>query len=89
MKFSAYKYLLAYLSPALVIFSLYQDDLYTFTSVAVLFGLLPALELFARGSVRNLTEIEEEIALRDKRMTCCYMVLCPVSTLSWFCFYPG
>lgn len=66
MKFSAYKYLLAYLSPALVIFSLYQDDLYTFTSVAVLFGLLPALELFARGSEQNLTEIEEEIALRDK-----------------------
>jgi alkane 1-monooxygenase len=59
------KYLLVYITPVVVIFSLFQEEIWTFTALFVLFGLLPFLELFTDGSTKNLTEAEEEMAKED------------------------
>ena len=59
------KYLLVYITPLVVIFSLFQQDIWTFTALFVLFGLLPFLELFTQGSTQNLSEVEEEMAKSD------------------------
>ncbi len=59
------KYLLVYITPVVVIFSLFQEEIWTFTALFVLFGLLPFFELFTQGSTQNLTEVEEEMAKAD------------------------
>ena len=66
MKFHRIKYLLAYLTPLVVIISIAGHGIWTYFSVFVLFGLLPFMELFTKGSTENLSAVEEEIAKKDK-----------------------
>ncbi|ULQ55234.1 alkane 1-monooxygenase [Flavihumibacter rivuli] len=65
MHWKGSKYLFVYLTPVIVAFSLGSQGWWTFTAVAVLFGLLPLMELFTVGSTHNLTELEEEMAKKD------------------------
>ena len=66
MSLSKSKYILVYLTPLVVGFSLSSNGSWTFFSVVVLFGLLPLLELFTKGSTANLSAAEEEIVKKDR-----------------------
>jgi alkane 1-monooxygenase len=48
-----YKYFLAYLLPATVFFGIFAGDYLTFAGVVFSFVLLPALELFFKGTAKN------------------------------------
>ena len=66
MNFHRIKYLLVYLTPVVVSISIASHGIWTYLSVFILFGLLPFLELFTKGSTKNLTAAEEEMAKKDK-----------------------
>ncbi len=66
MSFRRSKYLLVYLTPLVVGLSLSSSGAWTFLSVVILFGLLPLLELFTKGSTENLNAAEEELAKQDR-----------------------
>lgn len=80
------KYTLVYLSPAVVLFSIWSKSLWSYTALAVIFGIIPLLELFTRGSTRNLDKIEEEIARKDIAYDLLLWFLVPVqyATLVYF-----
>ncbi len=59
------KYLAVYVSPIVVLFSLSVNNNWTFFALAFVFGIIPFLELFTRGSKTNLSAIEEELAVKD------------------------
>ncbi len=60
-----WKYLAVYTTPILVILSIYLPSWWSFTALIVLFGLVPALELFSSASTVNLNEEEEKQVLAD------------------------
>ncbi len=60
------KFSLAYITPLIVLFSLYTENNGAYTAVFVLFVLIPLIELFTKGSTENLTKIEEELAKENK-----------------------
>jgi alkane 1-monooxygenase len=66
MNFHRIKYFLVYLTPIVVSISIASHGIWTYLSVFILFGLLPFLELFTKGSTKNLTAAEEEMAKKDK-----------------------
>jgi alkane 1-monooxygenase len=66
MNFPKAKYIFVYLTPVVVALSLFARDGWTFFSVLVLFGLLPFLELFTKGSTANLAEAEEAVVKADR-----------------------
>ncbi|MEZ4830235.1 MAG: alkane 1-monooxygenase [Bacteroidia bacterium] len=53
------KYLLAYLVPGLVFLSIWLRGVWSFLAIIVLFGVVPLLEHFFRGSEENLSQSEE------------------------------
>ncbi|RMG18560.1 MAG: alkane 1-monooxygenase [Bacteroidetes bacterium] len=61
------KYLLAYTVPLLVFLSMWLAGAWSFLAIAVLFGLVPLLEMGLRGSTANPGP-EEENLLRRKRL---------------------
>ena len=60
------KFSLAYLTPLIVLFSLYTENIGAYTAVFVLFVMIPLIELFTKGSTDNLSKIEEELAKENK-----------------------
>lgn len=60
------KYALAYLVPAVVVFSIHVENIFSYFAVVFLFGILPVIELFTTGSTHNLSEVEEELVKKDK-----------------------
>lgn len=70
MRHRAYKYLLAYLTPAVVLFSLLSYGIWSYSALILLFGILPFIELFTKGSTQNLTKLEEEVAREDRFYDC-------------------
>ncbi|MEZ4909392.1 MAG: alkane 1-monooxygenase [Saprospiraceae bacterium] len=66
MKTYPFLYLLVFLTPILVVFSLSSTGIFSFSTVAVLFVILPAIELFTVGSTYNLTKEEELFALDNR-----------------------
>ena len=65
MKFHTLKYFLVYLTPLVVVFSIWSANQWSYSAVFFLFGILPFLELFTKGSTRNLSAAEEEMAQKD------------------------
>jgi alkane 1-monooxygenase len=59
------RYLLAYVTPAVVLFSLLSAGWWTFTALGVLFGVIPVLEFFFRGTERNLSSDDEDLVKRN------------------------
>lgn len=88
MKFRMLKYLLVYLTPLAVLRSILADGWFTYYSVIVMFILIPLLELFAKGSEKNLSRAEEEMALKDKMYDFLLYSLVPIqyATLVIFLF---
>ena len=65
MGIKSIKYILVYLTPAVVIFSLWAGGYWSYTALIILFGLMPLLELLTTGSTSNLSAIEEDIVQKD------------------------
>ena len=61
------KFLAAYTIPISVLISMMLGGYASYFSVVYLFGLIPVVELFMKGSTENLSAVEEEIAKEDKR----------------------
>lgn len=65
MNIRATKYLMVYLTPLVVYYSISTIGMWTYTAVVVLFGIIPLLELIFVGSDQNLSATEEELAKND------------------------
>lgn len=60
------KYILVFVSPAVVLVSLIKGGYWSYFAPAYVFLLIPFLELFFTGSSENMSKVEEEIAKSDK-----------------------
>ncbi len=67
MQLRGIKYVLVYTTPLIVLLSIYSGNEWSFSAVILLFGIIPFLELFTKGSAINLEKVEEELAKEDKR----------------------
>ncbi|MBN8587991.1 MAG: alkane 1-monooxygenase [Rhodothermia bacterium] len=66
MKPHVVKYGLVYITPMVVLYSLWAADFGSYLAVFTLFGIIPFLELFTQGSTENLSAIEEAVASQDR-----------------------
>ena len=60
------KYLLVYITPTVVLISLFSKNNWSYFTLFFIFILIPCVELFTKGSTNNLSTIEEEIAKKDR-----------------------
>ena len=65
MQFRSLKFCLAYTTPFLVIWSIASENSWSFSAIIFTFVLVPLVELFTKGSTKNLTKVEEELAKAD------------------------
>jgi alkane 1-monooxygenase len=86
MKNNLSKYLFVYLTPLVVFFSIWKGGIWSYSAVIFLFGILPFLELFTKGSTKNLTEYEEEMAKEDIRYDLLLYSLVPIQYFLLFYF---
>ncbi len=89
MNFHRIKYFLVYLTPLVVSVSIAAHGIWTYLSVFVLFGLLPFLELFTKGSTKNLSAAEEEMAKKINYMIYCFMDWYRLNTPFLYTFCTG
>ena len=66
MQFRALKYIFVFVSPAVVIFSLYSAGLWSYFALVFTFLIIPACELLMKSSTTNMSNAEEEVAKNDK-----------------------
>lgn len=62
----ALKYISCYVAPVSVGIALFSSGFMTYLPLFIMFLIFPILELFLRASDKNLSKIEEEIALQDR-----------------------
>ena len=62
MKLSTLKYLFVYTVPVIILLSLWSANLWSYFALVFIFGFIPFVELFTKGSTKNLTSKEEEKA---------------------------
>lgn len=72
------KYTLVYITPLTVIFSISMPNLWSYSAVIFLFGVLPLLELIFKGSTQNLSSIEEDIVKNDWKYDLILYTLIPI-----------
>lgn len=72
------KYTLVYITPLTVIFSISMPNLWSYSAVIFLFGVLPLLELIFKGSTQNLSSIEEDIVKNDWKYDLILYTLVPI-----------
>ncbi len=91
MSFRALKYFLVYLLPLAVFFSLWAANIWSFSALIFLFGLIPFLELFTKGSTRNLDAAQEEMARKDMTYDLLLYSLLPIQygLLLYFLYQVG
>ncbi len=75
-----------YITPLVVFFSLATQNYFSYFAVIFLFGFIPLIELFTKGSKQNLTALEEEIVKKDKTYDILLFGLVPVQYLLLFLF---
>lgn len=61
------KYLLVYLTPVIVLLSIASGDGRSFAAIVLLFGIIPLIELFTQGSVKNPEPLEEQSLSAEKK----------------------
>ena len=59
------KYTLSLIVPAIVLFSLKMGGFWSYSAIVVLFGFVPLLEFLFTGTEQNMTETEQELALKS------------------------
>jgi alkane 1-monooxygenase len=62
MRWLELKYLFVYITPIVILFSLWASNIWSFFALFFIFGLIPFVELFTQGSPHNLNPQEEEKA---------------------------
>ena len=62
MKINTLKYLFVYTVPVIILLSLWSANLWSYFALVFIFGFIPFVELFTKGSTKNLTSKEEEKA---------------------------
>lgn len=62
----AFKYFWAYVAPLSVFLSLYSENHWAFSTIVLVFVIIPIVELFTKGNTINLSELEEKEALENK-----------------------
>jgi alkane 1-monooxygenase len=77
MKLRSLKFSLVFSVPIVVLFSIYSENYWSFSTVVFIFLIIPFFELFTKGSTKNLTKIEEEIAKEDKLYDWLLYILVP------------
>lgn len=82
----ALKYLLVYIVPGLVWLSLHLASLASWSTLLVVFGVIPVLERLLPASTRNLSAAEEEVARTDRTYDLLLYLLVPVQYLLLFYF---
>ena len=65
MKLVYYKYLTVYITPLVVLFSLFKTNYWSYFALFFIFGLIPLLELFTKENESNFSKIEEDLAAKD------------------------
>ncbi|MEI6088605.1 MAG: alkane 1-monooxygenase, partial [Bacteroidota bacterium] len=86
MKLRWLKFTMAYITPIIVLVSLYSGNYGSYSAVVVLFVIIPFLELFTKGATNNLDKIEEEIAKEDKVYDWLLYGLVPLQYIILICF---
>ena len=78
MNLRAAKYLLVYIIPVVVAFSLWSANGWSYSALIFVFGIIPLVELFTRSSSKNLNAQEEELARKDRTYDWILYFLVPV-----------
>lgn len=85
--FSAWgKYLWMYSTPLLVVFSLASEHIFSYTALFVLFGVIPMIEIFIKGSTENLSKEQEEMVAQNPIFDWMLYLLLPAQYLLLFMF---
>ena len=86
MRLRSFKYALVYTTPLIVLFSIFSGNYWSFSAVIILFGIIPFIELFTKGSTGNLEKIEEEMAKEDRFYDWLLYGLVPVQLIILICY---
>ncbi len=88
MKINSIKYLLVYITPLVICWSLYAGGWFAYSALLFNFFFIPFLELFTRGSEKNMSEVQEAIAKKDRVYDYLLYALVPVqyAILGYFLF---
>ena len=86
LRLRSLKYVLVFLTPAVVLMSLQSEGLWMWSAPVVLFGLIPLAEAFTRGSERNLSRMEEEVVRHDRTYDVFLYSLLPVQYVILYIF---
>lgn len=65
MSLSYFKYASVYISITFILLSLVYGEYFAFVAPVYVFGLIPLIELFSKGTTKNMEKAEEEIARKD------------------------
>lgn len=66
MKVNSLQYLMIYITPTVIFYSLYSGGWFSYSAIIFNFFCIPLVELFTRGSTKNMNEVEEAIAKKDR-----------------------
>ncbi len=78
MQLKGLKYLLAYITPSIIILSLLSENNWVYAALIFNFGIIPFVELFTNGTEKNLAQVEEEVAKEDKLYDWLIYLLVPI-----------
>ena len=60
-----FKYLLVYITPIIIITSIYLSGLWTYLTLVYVFMMIPTVELLFKGTSKNMNALDEEAAVKD------------------------
>ncbi len=86
MRFSSFKYLFVFIVPAIIFFSIKESGLWVYSALIFVFILMPLLEFIFVGTSQNMTEIEEQLALKNKVYDYIIWSLVPIQVATLFYF---
>ncbi|MCP4440672.1 MAG: alkane 1-monooxygenase [Aureispira sp.] len=91
MSFHRLKYLLVYIIPVLVLFSISSPNIWAYSALIFTFGVIPLFELFFNGNTKNLSKAEEAVVKEDKLYDYMLYALVPIQygTMVYFLFQIG
>lgn len=61
-----FKYLLVFITPIIIIMSMYLGGIWSYLTLVYVFIMIPTIELFFIGTSKNMNELDEEVAVKDK-----------------------
>ncbi len=86
MAFRFFKYTSVYITVVVIAASLVAGGVLVFIAPVFVFGIVPLLELFFKGTTTNLTEAEEELAKKDWKYDVVAWSILPIQLALLFYF---